>query len=84
MKKTIAFALLLVSISFVTKAQYAEYFTNATMRLDYHHIGNANEEHFAFDQMVNDGEWAGSKTALLDELNLGKYFFESEYHDFKK
>ena len=26
--------------------------------------------------MVNDGEWAGSKTVLIDQLNLGKYFFE--------
>jgi hypothetical protein len=76
MKKFIAFAVLLISLTLVAQAQYAEYFTNATMRLDYNHIGNANEEHFAFDQMVNDGQWAGSKTALADELNLGKYFFE--------
>jgi hypothetical protein len=69
-------SLLLMVSSICASAQYEQYFTNATMRLDYNHIGNANEEHFAFDQMVNDGQWAGSKTVLIDELRLGKYFFE--------
>jgi len=47
-----------------------------TMRLDYYHSGNAREEHFAIDQVVNDGIWAGSQTILMDKLNLGPYFFE--------
>ena len=76
MKRIFVFALMLMGISLISKAQYADYFTNATMRLDYNHVGNSGEEHFAFDQMVNDGEWAGSKTVLIDELKLGKYFFE--------
>ncbi len=76
MKKTFVLSLLLMGISIFAKAQYAEYFTSATMRLDYNHVGNSNEEHFAFDQMVNDGDWAGSKTVLIDDLKLGKYFFE--------
>ena len=76
MKKLFAFAFLIIGFSLFSKAQYHDYFTSATMRLDYNHVGTANEEHFAFDQMVNDGEWAGSKTVLIDQLNLGKYFFE--------
>lgn len=46
------------------------------MRFDYYHTGTATEEHFSADQMVNDGIWAGNKTQLVDELRLGKYFFE--------
>lgn len=76
MKKIYTLALVILSFTLGIKAQYKDYFTDATMRLDYHHIGNAEEEHFAFDQMVNDGDWAGSKTVLVDELRLGKYFFE--------
>ncbi|MFA9370827.1 MAG: M64 family metallopeptidase [Labilibaculum antarcticum] len=76
MKKIFVFTLVLISISFSSMAQYADYFTSATMRLDYNHVGNSGEEHFAFDQMVNDGDWASSKTVLLDGLQLGKYFFE--------
>ncbi len=69
-------SLLVLLSSIMASAQYEQYFTNATMRLDYNHVGTANEEHFAFDQMVNDGDWPGSKTVLIDELRLGKYFFE--------
>ncbi len=76
MKKTLLFTLMIIGSAFLSKAQFHQHFTNSTMRLDYSHVGNSEEEHFAFDQMVNDGEWAGSKTILIDELNLGKYYFE--------
>ncbi|MBS2213575.1 hypothetical protein KEM09_19360 [Carboxylicivirga mesophila] len=69
-------SLVVLLSSIITSAQYEQYFTTATMRLDYNHVGTASEEHFAFDQMVNDGQWAGSKTVLIDEFRLGKYFFE--------
>jgi len=52
------------------------HFTERTMRLDYFHSGTAAEEHISVDRVVDDGPWAGSRTRLLDELNLGKYFFE--------
>ena len=72
---------LIVILSFCTENTYADaafsnYFKDNTMRFDYFHTGTANEEHFAIDQMVNDGIWAGSKTHLIDHLRLGKYFFE--------
>lgn len=51
-------------------------FQDKTMRFDYFHTGTATEEHFSFDQIVCDGQWAGSQTQLIDELRLGKYFFE--------
>jgi len=76
MKKIYVLAVAFIMLSVFAQAQYNNYFTDATMRLDYHHVGNSAEEHFAFDQMVNDGQWAGSKTVLIDELRLGKYFFE--------
>ena len=59
-----------------TASNFEKYFEDKTMRLDYFHTGNADEEHFAFDAMINDGIWPGSKVQLLDDLKLGKYFFE--------
>ena len=48
-----------------------------TMRVDYHHTGGPKSgEIVALDRVVNDGAWAGSRTQLVDETNLGKYFFE--------
>jgi hypothetical protein len=55
---------------------YKDYFASNTMRLDYNHSGTSKEEHFAFDQVVSDGEWPGSKTVLVDTLALGAYFFK--------
>ncbi|MFB3904067.1 MAG: IgA Peptidase M64 [Acidobacteriota bacterium] len=59
-----------------TTQQFADYFTDQTMRLDYFHSGTATEEHFSPDRVVRDGAWPGSRTKLLDQTNLGKYFFE--------
>jgi hypothetical protein len=52
------------------------HFTDTTLRFDYYHTGTAAKEHFAFDQIVQDGPWAGSQTKLIDDLRLGKYLFE--------
>ena len=34
------------------------------------------QEIVALDRVVSDGPWAGSRTRLVDDLNLGKYLFE--------
>lgn len=52
------------------------WFLDKTMRVDYFHSGTATEEHFSPDRTVSDGPWAGSKKVLIDELELGLYFFE--------
>ncbi len=72
---TIAFSY----VSFGQSVQYINYksfFENKTMRIDYFHSGDANEEHFSLDRILNDGAWAGSKNKVLDDLKLGLYFFE--------
>jgi hypothetical protein len=51
-------------------------FTPKTMRLDYFHTGDRGREIVAVDRIVSDGPWAGSQTRLLDDLNVGSYFFE--------
>ena len=55
---------------------YKSWFDNKTMRVDYFHSGNAEEEHFSVDRILNDGSWSGSKSLLIDELKYGLYFFE--------
>jgi len=51
-------------------------FRDKTMRVDYLHSGGLGSEFIALDQVVSDGPWAGSRTRLVDDLNLGKYLFE--------
>ncbi|MEZ5198228.1 MAG: M64 family metallopeptidase [Bacteroidales bacterium] len=81
MKKTttLILAQLIVLISYsqlVQTVNFKQYFENKTMRVDYFHSGTSVEEHFAIDRILNDGEWAGSKMKLIDNLNLGLYHFE--------
>ena len=48
-----------------------------TMRFDYFHSGNAKEERFSRGRVVLEPlEWPGNPAHPLDDLNLGKYFFE--------
>ena len=55
---------------------FEAYFIDRTMRVDYFHSGGLGTEILALDQVVSDGPWAGSRTRLVDDLNLGKYLFE--------
>jgi hypothetical protein len=52
-----------------------------TMRVDYYHTGTATEEVFSLDAVKIEGEWPGRLDRLIDDTNLGKYFFE--VHDQK-
>jgi hypothetical protein len=65
-----------VSAQMVNTHSYKSFFENKTMRFDFFHSGNATEEHFAIDRIINDGPWSGSKHQMLDNLKLGPYFFE--------
>ena len=47
-----------------------------TVRLDYHHAGDAAAEHFALDGVALEGPWPGHPARNIDRTNLGKYFFE--------
>ncbi len=60
----------------VKNVPFSDYFTEKTMRMDLFHSGNATEDRFSVDRILNDGPWAGSETTLLDELNRGPYFLE--------
>jgi hypothetical protein len=57
-------------------AGFDELFLDKTMRVNYFHTGNRGEEVIALHSIVSDGPWPGSRTQLIDTLNLGNYFFE--------
>jgi hypothetical protein len=57
-------------------ARFDELFLDRTMRVNYFHTGNRGDEVIALNSIVSDGPWPGSRTHLIDTLNLGNYFFE--------
>lgn len=69
---------LLLALGFLggsSPVDFDEHFTGRSLRYDYHHAGNAEEEHIAPDRFRLEGEWPGSRVHLIDETNLGKYLF---------
>jgi len=73
-------ALLLLATLFSVSPQPARpfdtYFLDKTMRVDYFHTGKAGSEIVGLDEVVSDGPWSGSRTRLVDDTNLGSYYFE--------
>jgi len=64
----------LLSLALATALPSAE--LPRTLRLDYFHIGTAQEEHFALRGLALEGPWPGSLLQTIDETNFGSYFFE--------
>lgn len=48
-------------------------FIDATMRVDFFHIGDAEKEWITIDHIYQQGIWAGSKKNLIDPFNSGRY-----------
>ena len=49
----------------------------ATMRLDYYHTGNTQQEVFSLDRVVIEpSPWPGNMSKSVDDTNFGNYFFE--------
>ncbi len=52
---------------------YDRFFTDRTMRVDYFHTGTKGQETFSLDEVLEEGDWPGSKVNLIDTLNLGEF-----------
>ncbi|MBL8843231.1 MAG: peptidase M64 [Planctomycetes bacterium] len=79
MLATLAAAWLFAQVPAAADA-FAARFTGRTLRFDYHHCGDATHEQIAPDRYRLEGEWAGSRTQLVDDaatggLGYGKYRF---------
>ncbi len=55
---------------------FQDWSTGATIRFDYYHSGDAATERISVDGYRLEGQWPGSRTRLVDDLDLGKYRFE--------
>jgi len=65
--------ILLIVSSASSSPMYDRFFTNKTMRVDYFHTGTKGQETFSLDEVIEEGEWPGSKVNLIDTLNLGEF-----------
>jgi len=68
----------ILSFGFCQNINYTDFFTENTLRFDYFHSGVADTERVSLDELRLEGEWAGSKANLIDDMRLGLYRFEVE------
>ncbi|MCU0236040.1 MAG: IgA Peptidase M64 [Acidobacteria bacterium] len=52
---------------------FEKYFVDRTMRIDVFHTGNAQEELFTIDRVIQEGPWAGNPRRLIVPFELGRY-----------
>ncbi|HUU06376.1 MAG TPA: M64 family metallopeptidase [Patescibacteria group bacterium] len=75
MKKMLITLILL--IPFLAPAQegvaFDKYFLDLTMRVDVFHSGDAKEEMFTIDRLVQEGPWAGNPRRTVVPFELGRY-----------
>ncbi len=76
----LSISIALIAMSLAPAAQstgrFDQFFGDRTMRVDYYHTGGLGTEIVSLDRVIDDGPWAGSRTRLVDDTNLGKYLFE--------
>ncbi|HID39586.1 MAG TPA: peptidase M64, partial [Calditrichaeota bacterium] len=56
--------------------RFEDYFEKATLRVDYYHTGDRNEEWITIDLLYRQPIWAGSKKHLIDHFNNGNYYLK--------
>ncbi|MFA7289313.1 MAG: M64 family metallopeptidase [Melioribacteraceae bacterium] len=73
---SILFTILLIAGSMNAQdlTQFNTFFNDKTMRIDYHHTGDAKTEIVSLDQIYVYGIWAGSRINLIDNFNNGAYY----------
>jgi len=52
---------------------FEKYFADRTMRIDVFHTGDAKEEMFTIDRVIQEGPWAGNPLRLVAPFELGRY-----------
>ena len=62
--------------SILGKIIFDNYFSEKTLRIDYCHSGNKENEIYSIDELIEEPIWGGSKINLIDKFNYGKYKFE--------
>jgi hypothetical protein len=68
-----AFSLITFILQAQTEFPFDLFFNNQTLRVDYHHIGNARTEEITLDKLYLEGIWAGYPGNNLLSAELGMY-----------
>ena len=62
-----------LSLPMMAWAQFDQYFTESSLRVDYCLTGNHETTTFSLKELIHEPYWSGSKTNLIDTLEFGNY-----------
>ena len=70
------FLFLFFTVLTYSQINFNDYFEDKTLRLDYFHTGDKENDFYSFDELIEEPFWGGSKVNLIDKFPYGKYRFE--------
>ena len=75
MKKMLITLILLMPILVPAQdaLEFEKYFLDQTLRVDVFHTGDAKEEMFTIDRLIQEGPWAGNPRHAVVPFELGRY-----------
>ncbi len=59
--------------SLFPQTKFGDFFSDKSLRIDYFHTGNFENEYYSIDELIEEPFWGGSKVYLVDKFNYGKY-----------
>ncbi|OGU72460.1 MAG: peptidase M64 [Ignavibacteria bacterium RBG_16_34_14] len=59
-----------------SQINFDDYFLNKSLRIDYYHFGDWQNDFYAMDELIEEPYWGGSKKNLLDIFNYGDYIIK--------
>lgn len=74
--KKLCLILLITTPLWVISQSFNYHFKDKTLRVDYLHSGNFEDEKYELVEFVEEPHWAGSETILEDPFDYGNYKFE--------
>ena len=71
----IVLSFLFITLSVYPQFKFEHYFLDKTLRLDYFHSGDSENDFYSFDELIEEPFWGGSKYNLIDDFDYGNYKF---------
>jgi len=64
---------LLLTITILPQIKFEEFFYEKSLRVDYFHTGDKDNDSYSIDELIEEPYWGGSKINLIDKFEYGDY-----------
>jgi len=71
----IVLSFLFITLSVYPQFKFEHYFLDKTLRFDYFHSGDSENDFYSFDELIEEPFWGGSKYNMIDNFDYGNYKF---------